>query len=135
MAQSGAYGLQSQSGVSGEGGYTVDGVTILNTYMAWTRSITAIVVFFDLFLAVGIVCGIALLLNDEYLGGFVIGACIAGILLLFCYVPKTEHIQATLDDSVSYVELTDKYEIVKSDGRIITMIERKTKDNETSDDI
>lgn len=54
---------------------------------------------------------------------------------MFCNVPKTEHIQAVLDDSVSYVELTDKYEIIKSDGRIITMIERKAKDNETSDDL
>lgn len=48
---------------------------------------------------------------------------------MFYYVPKTEHIQATLDDSVSYVELTDRYEIVKSDGRIITMIEKERKDD------
>ena len=113
----------------------MDGVTILNTYMEWTRSSTALLLFVNLFLAAGIVGGIALLANDEYIGGFVIGLCIAGILLMFCNVPKTEHIQATLDDSVSYTELTDKYEIVKSDGRIITMIERKMKDNETSDDL
>lgn len=54
---------------------------------------------------------------------------------MFCNVPKTEHIQAILDDSISYIELTDKYEIVKSDGRIITMIEKETKDNETGNDI
>lgn len=65
----------------------------------------------------------------EYLGCFVIGLCIAGIISMFYYVPKTEHIQATLDDSVSYVELTDRYEIVKSDGRIITMIEKERKDD------
>lgn len=115
----------------------MDGVTILNTYMEWTKSSIALLLFVNLFLAAGIVGGIILLTNDdyEYIGGFVIGACIAGILLMFCNVPKTEHIQAILDDSVSYVELTDKYEIIKSDGRIITMIERKTKDNETSDDL
>lgn len=108
----------------------MDGVTILNTYMEWTRSSTAILLFVNLFLAAGIVGGIALLADGdyEYIGGFVIGACIAGILLMFYYVPKTEHIQAALDDSVSYVELTDKYEIVKSDGRIITMIEKEQKD-------
>lgn len=106
----------------------MDGVTILNTYMAWTRSITAIVVFFDLFLTVGIVCGIVLLLNDDSSGGFLIGASIALMLITFFYIPKTEHIQATLDDSVSYVELTDRYEIIKSDGRIITMIEKEQKD-------
>lgn len=106
----------------------MDGVTILNTYMEWTRSITAIVVFFDLFLVAGIVCGFVLLFNDDYFGGFIIGACISLILLLFFNVPKTKHIQATLDDSVSYVELTDRYEIVKSDGRIITMIEKEQKD-------
>lgn len=115
----------------------MDGVTILNTYMEWTKSSIALLLFVNLFLAAGIVGGIILLTNDdyEYIGGFVIGACIAGILLMFCNVPKTEHIQAILDDSVSYVELTDKYEIIKSDGRIITMIERKVKDNETSDDL
>ena len=106
----------------------MDGVTILNTYMAWTGSITAIVVFIDLFLVAGIICGFVLLFNDDYFGGFLIGACISLIALLFFNVPKTEHIQATLDDSVSYVELTDRYEIVKSDGRIITMIEKEQKD-------
>ena len=109
----------------------MDGVTILNTYMAWTRSSTALLLSVNLLLAAGIVGGIILLTNDdyEYIGGFVIGACIAGILLMFCNVPKTEHIQATPDDSVSYIELTDKYEIVKSDGRIITMIEKEQKDD------
>jgi len=108
----------------------MDEVTILNTYMEWTRSSTAILLFFNYFLAAGIVGGIVLLVNgDEYIGGIVIVLCIAGIILTFIYVPKTEHIQATLDDSVSYVELTDKYEIVKSDGRIITMIEREQKDD------
>lgn len=124
----------------------MDGVTILNTYMEWTRSSTALLLFVNLFLAAGIVGGIALLADGgyEYLGCFVIGLCIAGIISMFYYVPKTEHIQATLDDSVSYVELTDRYEIVKSEGRIITMIKKEqkedatpneTKDNETSDDL
>lgn len=109
----------------------MDGVTILNTYMEWTRSSTALLLFFGLFLAAGIVGGIVLLVNDYdyHIGCFMIGLCIAGIFSTFYYVPKTEHIQATLDDSVSYVELTDKYEIVKSDGRIITMIEREQKDD------
>ena len=107
----------------------MDGVTILNTYMAWTRPSTAILLFVNLLLAVGIACGIALLLSDEYLGGFVIGLCIAGILLTLYYVPKTEHVRATLDDSVSYNELTEKYEIVKSEGRIITMIKKEQKDD------
>ena len=106
----------------------MDGVTILNTYMAWTRPDTAILLFFNLLLAVGIICGIALLFNDDLFGGFMIGACIAFIVLLFFNVPKTEHIQATLDDSVSYVELTDRYEIIKSEGKIITMIEKEQKD-------
>jgi hypothetical protein len=98
--------------------------------MEWTRSSTAILLFVNLLLAAGIVGGIALLANgDEYIGGIVTVLCISGIILTFIYVPKTEHIQAMLDDSVSYVELTDKYEIVKSDGRIITMIEKERKDD------
>ena len=122
--------MDADAGTIG-GDDTVDGVTILNTYMEWTRSSTALLLFVNLFLAAGIVGGIALLADGgyEYLGCFVIGLCIAGIISMFYYVPKTEHIQATLDDSVSYVELTDRYEIVKSDGRIITMIEREQKDD------
>lgn len=111
----------------------MDGVTILNTYMAWTRSSTALLLLVNLFLTAGIVVGIAMLADDDYFGGFVIGLCIAGILLMFCNVPKTEHIQATLDDSVSYVELTDKYEIIKSDGRIITMIEKEQKEKDDTE--
>lgn len=107
----------------------MDGVTILNTYMEWTRSSTALLLFVNLFLAAGIVGGIVLLANEDHIGFFVVCLCIAGIFITFCYVPKTEHIQATLDDSVSYVELTDRYEIVKSDGRIITMIEKEQKDD------
>ncbi len=115
----------------------MDGVTILNTYMEWTRSSTALLLLVNLFLAAGIVGGIALIADGDYsyIGGIVIILCIAGIFSMFYYVPKTEHIQATLDDSVSYTELTDRYEIIGSSGRIITMIERKQKTNETSNDI
>lgn len=114
----------------------MNGVTILNTYMEWTRSSVAILLFVNLLLAAGIVCGIALLVNDYdyHIGGLVICFCIAGIFSTFYYVPKTEHIQATLDDSVSYVELTDRYEIVKSDGRIITMIEKEQNDDADTED-
>ena len=106
----------------------MDGVTILNTYMAWTRSSIAILLFFNLLLTVGIFGGIVLLFNCEDIGGFIIGACISCMMVLFFNIPKVEHIQAMLDDSVSYVELTDRYEIIKSDGRIITMIEKEQKD-------
>lgn len=56
------------------------------------------------------------------------------MLITFFNVPKTEHIQATLDDSVSYVELTDRYEIIKSEGRIITMIEKERVDEQSVSD-
>lgn len=109
----------------------MDGVTILNTYMWWTRSSGTLLAFVIFFLLVGIVFGIALFANgdDEYIGGLIICLCIAGIFIMLFNVPKTKHIQATLDDSVSYAELTDKYEIVKSEGRIVTMIEKEQKDD------
>lgn len=106
----------------------MDGVTILNTYMALARSGIAILLLINFFLTAGIICGIALLFQGDFSGSFLIGICITLMLLTFFNVPRTEHIQATLDDSVSYVELTDRYEIVKSDGRIITMIEKEQKD-------
>lgn len=114
----------------------MDGVTILNTYMAFTR---------ESLLLIFCACGLSVLAiifsfvlyceNIEVGSATMLGIATFIVLMASLSISKTEHIQAVLDDSVSYTELTDKYEIVKSDGRIITMIEKEQKDNETSDDI
>lgn len=106
----------------------MDGVTILNTYMAWTKGDTAFILFFGMFLATAIILGIVAIATDVSLIGWL--TCIPSVFLLILLfnIPKTEHIQAVIDDTVSWVELTDRYEIIKSDGRIITMIEKEQKD-------
>ena len=113
----------------------MDGVTILNTYMEWTKSETALLLFTGLIGATLITLLIVWGASENAWGYFFAMLLLATLICFISYYPKTEHIQATIDDTVSWVELTDKYEIVKSDGRIITMIEKERKDNETSNDI
>lgn len=105
----------------------MDGVTILNTYMAWTTLDTVYLLIWGFVI---IVISIFLVLYGPasenstisiLLG--VVGACV--FMLLFHYYPKTKHIQATLDQSVSWAELAERYEVIRVDGRIITMIERE----------
>lgn len=113
----------------------MDGVTILNTYMGWTTLDTVFLLLWG-FVIIGITL-IFMIYGFAYdyslkmlilLG--VVGAC-AFVVVLHCY-PKTEHIQATIDQSVSWTELTERYEIIRVDGKIITMIEREKDDGETN---
>ena len=67
-------------------------------------------------------------LKDMISGGLLMIVSLVTLVGAFIIIPKTECIQATIDDTVSWVELTDKYEIIKSEGRIITMIEKEQKD-------
>lgn len=106
----------------------MDGVTILNTYMEWTKGDTAFILFSGMFLATAIILGIVAIAYDLPFAGWLTCGLSVFLLILVFNIPKTEHIQAMIDDSVSWVELTDKYEIVKSEGRIITMIEKEQKD-------
>lgn len=107
----------------------MDGVTILNTYMAWTTLDTVfLLIWFFIIIGITLIIMIyAYVYNDgnsiiPILIG-VVGACVFWLVLN--YYPKREHIQATLDQSVSWAELTERYEIIRVDGRIITMIERE----------
>lgn len=110
----------------------MDGVTILNTYYEYTHSDAAFLAFTiaGLCLLVGI--GVAAFVCGERLAGYLI---IIGSVIIICIVldvtSKVEHIQAIVDDSVSWVALTNRYEVIKTDGKIVTLIE-KEKDDETN---
>lgn len=108
----------------------MDGITILNIYMNYTKSDMAFFIFFGLILVTFVVLGFIMLMDDMITLGLVIS--ITSILLIMCMFishPQIKHIQATIDSSVSWIELTSKYEVIKADGQIITMIEKK-KNNE-----
>lgn len=110
----------------------MDGVTILNTYSQLGNNATAILFVVGCFCGLGIIGGIIIIcdggVKNTVEGCFVCVGCFSLFILLFVYLSRTEYIQATIDDTVSWVELTDKYEIIKSEGRIITMIEKEQKD-------
>lgn len=103
----------------------MDGVTILNTYMGLT---TDDVVFLSIYCVVLAVIGIVLLIAgiaEESVGPVVLSSFVFCAILLVCkFYPRTEHIQATMDTGASWQELTDRYDIVRVNGRIITMIEK-----------
>lgn len=110
----------------------MDGVTILNTYYEYTNSDAALLTFVITALCLFVGIGVVAFVYEERLAGTFM---IIGSLLLICLtlngVSKVEHIQVTVDDSVSWVALTNRYEIIKTDGKIITLIE-KEQDDETN---
>lgn len=107
----------------------MDGVTILNTYSRLGNNATCILFLVGCLCGLGIIGGIIIIcdggISNTVAGCFVCAGCFTFFVLLCVYLPRTEYIQATIDDTVSWVELTDKYEIIKSEGRIITMIEKE----------
>ena len=107
-------------------GDKMDGVTILNTYYEYTNSDAAFLAFVIAGLSLFVGLGVAAFVYKERLLGCVM---IIGSTLLICVtlnaISKVEHIQATVDDSVSWVALTNRYEIIKTDGKIITLIEKE----------
>ena len=107
----------------------MDGITILNTYMAYTRSMTALLLFTGLFCCVFIVLGFILKVETDSNWGCLISS-ISVIVLIYSliYTPQTKHYQAIVDDSVPWIELTDKYEVITVEGKILTMIEKEKKD-------
>ena len=111
----------------------MDGVTVLNTYMAWVFGA-------KILLAVGVLVGgvtIGILIvvglsNEESACFYFIGVVLSLLIVMFIRMPQREHIQATIDDSVSWTELATRYDVVRVDGKIITMIEKEPKDEKSN---
>lgn len=112
----------------------MDGVTILNSYLRLSENNAGILFLISIASVLGFLGGVSCLCDGGvkgYIWGTLIcGGCLAFFVMWCIIMPRTEYIQATVDDTVSWVELTDKYEIIKSEGRIITMIEKEQKDDE-----
>ena len=116
----------------------VNGVEILNetqvvaeSAFGWTVFWIAGSVFFDLCILGGIILSIT---EGPELMGWIVVIC-AGIILglLFGFVGGTwfatptkyeTHYQVIIDDSVSMNDFLDKYEIIDTEGKILTIRER-----------
>ena len=103
----------------------MDGVMILNTYMTYADGWAAI-------LSAGVIGGLLLFIaavtlfsDGEILTGFVLVGLITSIVIGCMHIPKTTYYEAVVDSSVSWKQLTDKYDVVKIKGQIITLVEKE----------
>lgn len=109
----------------------MEGVIVLTTEQAFT----AVEVIWLIIGVCGIALfgGIALALLDESLPVSFILIALSGVCLIFCIrIPQSEtRYKVMIEDSVSWNELSKRYEVIKTDGKIITLVE-KEQDNETN---
>lgn len=99
----------------------MDGVTILQTIPAVTNKEYIIVIITVLFLIV--LGGVLLLKFDALLAG-VVPMALALIVAAQGVHPHPKQYKITVDNTVSYNKLTAKYNIIETDGKIITVEEK-----------
>lgn len=99
----------------------MNGVTILQTIPAVTNKDYIIVIITVLFLI--ILGGVLLLKFDALLAGGVLMVC--GLILSAQGInPHPKQYKITVDNTISYNEFTAKYNIIETDGKIITVEEK-----------
>lgn len=99
----------------------MDGVTILQTIPAVTNKEYIIVIITVLFLI--ILGGVLVLKFEALLAGVALMAC--GLILSAQGVhPHPKQYKITVDNTISYNEFTAKYNIIETDGKIITVEEK-----------
>ena len=99
----------------------MDGVTILQTIPAVTNKEYIILIIAVLFLI--ILGGVLLLKFDALLAGFAFMA-FALIVAVQGVHSHSKQYKITVDNTVSYNEFTAKYNIIETDGKIITVEEK-----------
>lgn len=99
----------------------MDGVTILQTIPAVTNKEYIILIIAVWFLI--ILGGVLLLKFDALLAGFAFMA-FALIVAAQGVHPHPKQYKITVSDTVSYNKLTAKYNIIDTDGKIITVEEK-----------
>lgn len=110
----------------------MNGVTILNNYEYLTNfgSILLMSILCVCFLAAAIVVLFALLKYgyDLWKEPAFLVICVVLTIVCGCLIPEDKYetrYQVTVDDPVSMNEFQDKYEIIKVEGKIYTVRERK----------
>lgn len=116
----------------------IDGITVLNSFNAdYSNKLCSL--FFLGFFGILFIIAALFIIKEYYLslGGWALGLfvfaagvfCFYGSIILsrdYIDKEKTEiHYQVTIDDSVSFNEFYDKYEILEKEGDIYTIKERE----------
>ena len=95
----------------------IDGVTVLNIIEGGINAIYLIAAFISLFLLIVI---ILVAIEDDRFEELIVGPIISLIfftwLTIFC--PRPIEYEVTVDETVSFVEFTENYEIVEQHGNI-----------------
>ena len=99
------------------------GTTTISYLGGWSASVIILILIGISCIIIGIICG------DE---DFLAVLAILGILFLFgaFYIytynnpVKVTTYQVILDDSISYNDFVEKYEVIKQEGRIYTIYEK-----------
>lgn len=99
----------------------MDGVTILQTIPAVTNKEYIILIIAVLFLI--ILGGVLLLKFDALLAGFAFMAFALIVAAQGVHLHPKQY-KITVDNTVSYNEFTAKYNIIETDGKIITVEEK-----------
>jgi len=107
----------------------MDGVEILNTIEKVNASAIIIIIACTLF---AIICTIVVVCafksKDKGYGIFysIYGlTCIIVVILYILFPTVHTYYQVTISEDVKFVEFNDRYKIIKQDGKIFTVEERK----------
>jgi hypothetical protein len=112
----------------------MEGVTILNTFEiverapGWTWWALIPIAFTIFFIALAIWC-----ITDVYGEIYIIPSFLAGVGLAVSLVvcltakelPPETHYNVIVDESVSFAEFNEKYEVIDQEGLIYTVIEKE----------
>lgn len=106
----------------------MDGVTILYTKQAYT--------WFEAILLGGGLFGVIIfamiafsMLDENILVSCIFCALVIVLIIAAIRIPQSDTLyEVTVDESVSYQELSTRYEIVSKRGQIITVREKEQKD-------
>ena len=109
----------------------MESITILNSYECVSNlfCICAMVGFCVIFAISSAIVLLTLVQYgcDTWKGPVLLIACIACAIIFGCLIPEKKYetyYQVTIDDSVSMNEFQSKYEVVKQEGSIYTIIEK-----------
>lgn len=117
----------------------MDGIEILNqteimkSVWSWDVFWTTFFLFLGLSLIISFIIGLDRfeVLNSLIMGaiiGIISGGVMGGTFASIIYqVPSgTYEYQVTISEDVNFVEFNEKYEIIKQDGKIYTVVEKDT---------
>ena len=103
----------------------MEGVTVLNSFYQVT--VEQGLLLFCLCMSFG-TTGFIFLIEGILDSGLRMAIGVILIAIAVCSIivtPRTEHYQVIIDPNLSWTEFTEKYEVIRTDGRIITVIKKE----------